>query len=290
MYVANEVYVVRATYSVHELTIVAITRSGEVYVVHVSPCLWRQARKGPSLTDQPNASRTRSDQPTWVGTDPSKDATPPPPLTRPRIVRAALRLVDDRDLAALTMRALATELKVSPMALYNHVRDKDELLDLMLDVVLGEVDRSVTEGDWLAQLRALVCSFHQALSAHRHLARVYGTRIKLGPNGLLIIERAVGLLLQAGFSRRDTANALLTLFTYTVGIHQMGSIAPFPSAPSQDETEYYLALPPEQIPAIRAVSPHFGGVHQPGVFEYGLDTLLTGLRSRLTQASDAQPE
>ncbi|MGH3930007.1 MAG: TetR/AcrR family transcriptional regulator [Pseudonocardiaceae bacterium] len=238
------------------------------------------------MTDLPNASRTRSDRSTWVGVDPSEDTTRPPPLTRPRIVRAALRLVDDRDLAALTMRALATELKVSPMALYNHVHDKEELLDLMLDLVLGEVDRSVTEGDWLAQLRALVCSFHQALSAHRHLARVYGSRIRIGPNGLLLIERAVGLLLHAGFSPQDAANALLALFTFTVGIHQMGSIAPFPSTPSQDETEYYLALPPEQVPAIRAVSPHLGGVRQPGVFEYGLDTLLTGLRSRLALTSD----
>ena len=241
------------------------------------------------MTDQPNASRTRSDRSTWVGVDPSEDATRPPPLTRPRIVRAALRLVDDRDLAALTMRALATELKVSPMALYNHVHDKEELLDLMLDLVLGEVDCSVTEGDWLAQLRALVCSFHQALSAHQQLAQVYSTRIRLGPNGLSIMERFVGLLLQAGFSRRDAADALLVFFTFTVGIHQMGSIAPFPGAAPQDEAEYYLALPREQIPAILAVSPHLGGAHQPGVFEYGLDTLLTGLHNKL-QTGEAQRE
>jgi AcrR family transcriptional regulator len=77
-------------------------------------------------------------------------------------VQAALQLVDDKGLAVLTMRALATELMVSPMALYNHVRDKDDLVDLMVDLMLGEVDCSATAGDWVAQLRALAQSYHQA--------------------------------------------------------------------------------------------------------------------------------
>jgi AcrR family transcriptional regulator len=238
------------------------------------------------LTDQPSASRTRSDRPDWVGIDPSEDATRPPPLTRARVVRAALRLVDERGLAALTMRALATELEVSPMALYNHVRDKEELLDLMLDLMLGEVDCSPTEGDSMTQLRAVVCSFHQALVAHHQLAQVYGSQIRLGPHGLAIIERVIGLLLQAGFSRADAASAFLTLYTYTVGRHQMGRIAPFPGRNAKDESEYYLALPPEQIPSIRAVGRHLGGVHRAGMFEYGLDTLLAGLKTKLTPAEE----
>lgn len=213
--------------------------------------------------------------------DPDQDATRPPPLTRARIVRAALRLVDEHGLTALTMRALATELEVSPMALYNHVADKEELLDLMLDLMLGEVDCTDTGGDWLTELRALVCRFHQALSAHHHLAQVYSSQVRIGPHGLRIIERAIGLLLQAGFSRSDAASAFLTLYTYTVGRHQMGRIAPFPGRSAQDENEYYLALPPEQIPSIRTVGRHLGGVHRPGVFEFGLDTLLAGLQRRL---------
>lgn len=238
------------------------------------------------MTDQPSTSRARSDRPNWVGIDPSEDTTRPPPLTRARIVRAALRLVDEQGLAALTMRALATDLEVSPMALYNHVRDKEELLDLMLDLMLGEVDCSPTEGDWITQLRTLVCNFHQALSAHHHLAQVYSSQVRIGPHGLAIIERAVGLLLQAGFSRPDAASAFLTLYTFTVGRHQMGRTAPFPGANPQNDADYYVALPPEQIPSIRAVGRHLGGVHRPGVFEYGLDTLLAGLRSKLALAGD----
>lgn len=244
-------------------------------------------RKDQSLSDQPSASRTRPDQPMWVGVDPSEDEMRPPPLTRARIVRAALRLIDDRGLVALTMRALATELKVSPMALYNHVRDKEELLDLTLDLMLGEVNCTITDGDWLAQLRALVCSFDRVLRAHHHLARVYSTtEVRIGPNGTRIIERTIGLLRDAGFSDPDAADAFMTLYSYTVGRHQIRQIATSAGAAPQDAAAYYPALPAEQIPSIRAVSPYLGGPRKPGVFEYGVDLLLTGLQTKLLQSGD----
>jgi AcrR family transcriptional regulator len=238
------------------------------------------------LTDQPSTSRRRSHPGTWVDADPSKDDTPPPPLSRPRIVRAALRLVDEQGLAALTMRALATDLDVSPMALYNHVRDKDELVDLMFDLMLDEVDTSTTEGDWLTQLRALVHSYHQALATHHQLARAYTGRVRIGPHGLMLIERTIGLLLQGGFSPSEASDAFFALFTYTAGFQQMGHIAPHRHTTSRDETGYYPPLPPEQIPSITAVSPHLDDVHRPERFDYGLDLLLAGLQTKLAQADD----
>jgi AcrR family transcriptional regulator len=212
-----------------------------------------------------------------VGVDPSEDERRRPPLSRPRVVRAALRLVDEKDLGALTMRALAGELGVSPMALYNHVHDKDELVDLMVDLMLGEVDCSAGAGDWAAQLRALVFSYHQALSAHPQLARVYSSRVCLGPHGLAIIERALELLLQGGFSPAAAADAFFALYTYTVGFHQMGDV---------DSLEY-TALPPEQIPSIVALGRHLRGVRRPGGYEYGLDTLLAGIRANGSAAGAA---
>ena len=235
------------------------------------------------MTDQPSASRARPDRPSWVGVDPAKDYTRPPPLSRPRIVRAALQLVDERGLTALTMRALATELEVSPMALYNHVRDKDELVDLMVDLMLGEVDCSATEDDWMIQLRALVYSYHQALDAHHQLARVYANRVRIGPHGLLVIERSIELLLQGGLSPPEAADAFFALFTYTVGFHQMGSVAPLRDSTSQDEIGYYSALPSEQVPSIQAVGAHLSGVHRPGRFGYGLDLILAGLRATIAR-------
>jgi len=235
------------------------------------------------LSERTSTSRARAERPTWVGIDPSKDEQGRAPLTRPRIVRAALRLVDEQGLPALTMRALATELKVSTMALYNHVRDKDELTDLMLDLMLGEVDCSPAEGDWFAQLRTLACSYHMALSAHTNLVRVYSTKIRLGPHSLMVMERVLGLLLEAGFSSADAADAFFALYTYIVGFHQMGRAAPLPNPTSHADgtVGYYTALPPEQVPSIMAVSRHLEGARRPGGFEYGLDVFLDGLQAQV---------
>jgi AcrR family transcriptional regulator len=233
------------------------------------------------LNDQPSAFRGRSDVTTWVEVDPGEDDRRPPTLSRARIVRAALRLVDEKGLAALTLRALATDLRVSPMALCNHVRDKLELIDLMVDLMFGEVDTSATEGDWLTQLRAMVCSYHEALAAHHELARVYSGRIRIGPHGLLLIERTIGLLLGGGFSPSEASDAYFTLFTYTAGFHQVGHIDPMLGTTSRDETEYYPTFPPQQIPFITAVSPHLDGQHRRERFVYGLDLLLTALQAKV---------
>lgn len=221
------------------------------------------------MSDQPSRTRTRTAR-AWVGAEPDGDEPRRVPLSRPRVVRAALQLVDDKGLAALTMRGLATELGVSPMALYNHVHDKEELVDLMIDLMLGEVDLSPVPGDWATRLRAVVLGYHRALAAHPQLARAYNSQVALGPNGLAVIECALALLLQGGLAPEDATHAFYALYTYTVGFHQMGGIA----------THEYAALPPDRIPSIVAVREHLGVVRRPAGFEFGLDVLLAGIRAR----------
>jgi AcrR family transcriptional regulator len=196
-------------------------------------------------------------------------------------------LVDDKGLAALTMRALATELDVSTMALYNHVKDKEELVDLMVDLMLGEVDTSVTQGDWMVQLRAVVCSYHRALSAHQHLARVYSSGVSIGPHGLQLMERAIGLLLDAGLRPCDATDAFFALYTYTVGFHQMGRAQPLEIPLQGTGGTTSRALPVEQTPSIEIVDRHLDGVHRPGRFEYGLDLLLFGLQAKISPPDEA---
>jgi AcrR family transcriptional regulator len=243
------------------------------------------------VSEPSSTARARSTQPGWVNLDPNQDKKRRPPLSGPQIVRVALRLADEHGLGALTMRALAQELKVSTMALYNHVHDKEELVDLMVDLMLGEVDCSPSPGDWLAQLRTVICSYHQVLARHCGLARIYASRVRIGPHGLLVMERILRLLLEAGFSPAEAADAFFALFTYSVGYHQMGHVDPMHTATPEEKLGYYSALPANRIPTVTALARHLSGVHQSGRFEYGLDTLLAGLAATLpTTTTPAQPQ
>ena len=126
---------------------------------------WRAT--GDTLNDQPRAPG-RADPAVWVGIDPSQDYTRPPPLSRPRIVRTALGLVDEKGLAALTMRALATELEVSPMALYNHVQDKDELVagyrDAGVNRIIIGIEDMVDDKDLRNEIQKAVDEANKAVS------------------------------------------------------------------------------------------------------------------------------
>ncbi|MBW3642618.1 MAG: TetR/AcrR family transcriptional regulator [Actinobacteria bacterium] len=227
--------------------------------------------------------------PRWLG-EPSDDDRERPPITRRRIVEAALRLVDEHGLSALTFRRLATELGASPMSAYAHVRNKDELLDLMLDHVLGEIDLRPTASDWVAQLRAMFRSYHKVLLAHPGIARIYSDSVKIGPNGLRAIERTMAVLREAGFSPASAANAFFALFTYTIGFHQIGRVNPLepPSGggrgarASRAVTTYFSALPPTEVPTVVALAPYFSGTKGRRRYEFGLDVLLAGLEAKMS--------
>src|SRR5687767_13602639 len=97
------------------------------------------------------------------------------PLNTERVLRAAVALADERGVDSLSMRNLAQELGVVPMALYKHVANKDELLDGMVDVVIGEIDPPLTGVDWKTAIRERVLSARRVLLRHRWASRVIET-------------------------------------------------------------------------------------------------------------------
>lgn len=227
------------------------------------------------------------DGPRWLSEE--SDEHVRPPLTRRRVVEAALRLVDEHGLEALSFRSLAAELESSQMAAYNYVRNKDELLDLMLDLVLGEVDLSGGGGeDWVAQLRAMFRSYHRVLLAHPGMARVYSQRVRIGPNGLRAIDRVLGVLRDAGFRPAPAVNAFYALYNYTIGFAQIGQVNSVEdgdgSAGSLDGREtirrFFSALPSEKVPNVVALAPYLTGAKAGRRFEYGLELLLAALAAK----------
>src|SRR5262245_1655497 len=97
-------------------------------------------------------------------------------LSRDRVLRAAVALADDAGIESLSMRKLAQELGVVPMALYKHVANKEELLDGMVDIVVGEIDPPVPGTDWKSAVRQRILSARRALLRHPWASGVLESR------------------------------------------------------------------------------------------------------------------
>jgi AcrR family transcriptional regulator len=135
------------------------------------------------------------------------------PLTRDRILAAAVELADRGGVESLSMRKLAQDLDVVPMALYRHVANKDELLDGMIDVVVGEIDPPETGGDWKTAIRRRILSARRALLRHPWASRVMESRAEPTPTVLAYMDSMMAMFRVGGFS--------IDLIHHTM--HAMGS-------------------------------------------------------------------
>lgn len=210
----------------------------------------------------------------WID-DEADDAPVRALLSRRRVVAAAIAFVDTAGLDALSIRRLASELGVTPMAIYGHVSSKEELLDLMLDLVLGEVELTGAPRPPLAAARAVIVRVNEVLERHGGVARVYAGSVRIGPNGVRIVDVLLGHLVRAGLEPRAAAATFLALFTFTMGHHQMGRAA------GDDESRAALAGPGLSPPAAAAAAQLFAGSSRARRFEDGLDLLFDGIRARL---------
>lgn len=210
------------------------------------------------------------------------------PLSRNRIVAAAVTLLDRHGIEALSMRTLATELHTAATSLYRHVHNKGELLDLAVDALMAEVELPPDDVEWQMGLRTVALSFRAVLLRHRSAALLRGTRLAIGPNTLRLMEWVCAKLLAAGFSEEDAADAGATVINYTVGV-ALGEVLP---AAQVEEAGYtweefaaqmslrVAALPQDRYPVMHRMFPMLLGHHHDRPFEYGLDALLEGLAAR----------
>ncbi len=139
------------------------------------------------------------------------------PLSRAVIVGQAMRIVESDGLAAVTMRRLADDLSTSPMALYRHIADRQDLLVGMLDEVAGEVNLPPAAGDPRAELTAVFTAIHDALHRHPWAVQLLVIDQLAGPKIVPAIERIMLALSRAGFGPRDSSVAYGLIWHYTVG-------------------------------------------------------------------------
>ena len=152
------------------------------------------------------------------------------PLSRDRVLRAAVALADKKGAESLSMRNLAKELGVEAMSLYNHVANKDDLLDGMVDLVFSEIDIPPYDGDWKAVMRTRANSTRDALNRHRWANGLMESRAKLGLDSIRVHNAVLGYLREAGFSIELTVQAYSVLDAYIYGFALQEMTIPFEDA------------------------------------------------------------
>jgi AcrR family transcriptional regulator len=203
------------------------------------------------------------------------------------VIESALALADAEGLEAVTIRRLAKELGVTPMALYWHFRSKDELLDGMAARIFEEIDPSVdASATWQEQMRALLGSMLDALRAHPSSATLLSTRTASSEGSLRATEVALDILGRGGFSPTQATqvarHAVSTLTNLVSG--EPGVVARDKSGELTDARQharlFLESLPSERYPRlVEAATPLSEGVDPDTYFAFGLDLLLAGIEA-----------
>jgi AcrR family transcriptional regulator len=218
------------------------------------------------------------------------------PLTRARVLRAAVDLADERGVAELTMRKLAKELGVEAMSLYHHVAGKDDLLDGMIDIVFSEIEPPAAGGDWKAELRRRAVSTRDALLRHRWAVGEMEGRGEHGPSNLRVHDAVLGCLIAAGFSDEMAVHAYSVQDAYIYGFAlqqtDMSSQTPADFAGvARRQMDAYREVLGAYPSLARVVGGHVAqvGYDYDREFLFGLDLILDGL-ARLLEVAPAATE
>jgi AcrR family transcriptional regulator len=203
------------------------------------------------------------------------------PLSRTRVLEAAVALADELGLEAFSMRRLAEELGVVPMALYKHVANKEELLDGMVDLVFAEIASPSSGPDWKGELRRRALSARAALKRHSWAIGLMEVRHP-GPANLRHHDAVMGCLREAGFAFETAIHAYSLQDAYIYGFalqeKTTGFEAPRDAGDAvQRRAEAIGAL--EQYPYLAEIAARLPEVgYDPAAeFAWGLDLILDGL-------------
>jgi AcrR family transcriptional regulator len=213
------------------------------------------------------------------------EAQPRVPLSKERILRTAVELADAGGVDSLSMRKIAEELDVVPMALYRHVANKDEMLDGMVDVVVAEIDAPETGLDWKTAIRRRILSARRMLLRHPWAARVIETRSEATPAVIGYFDEMIGLFLAGGFSIELTHHALHAMGSRLLGFTQE-LFDDTPAVDPEAEAAMYEAMADAypNIGRMIAIVMHDDasrvgdrGCDDQFEFEFALDLMLDGL-------------
>jgi AcrR family transcriptional regulator len=218
------------------------------------------------------------------------------PLSKERVLEAAVALAVRDGIESLTMRKLADELGAGAMSIYHYVPNKEELLDGMVDIVFGEIELPSTEVHWKAAMRRRAISTREVLNRHRWAVGLMESRRTPGPASFRLHNAVLGCLREGGFSIELTIQAYSVQDAYIYGFALQEKSLPFDSAEesaavAEEQVRHFAELAEErQLAALAEEFPYLaevvaGHVAKVGydfaaAFEYGLDLILDALEQR----------
>jgi AcrR family transcriptional regulator len=212
------------------------------------------------------------------------DARPRPriPLSRDRVLRAAVILADEGGIESLSMRRLAQEFGVVPMALYKHVANKEDMLDGMVDIFFSEIDLPPNGCDWKTAMRQRAISTREVLTRHRWALGLTDSRMKPGPVNLRHHDAVIGCLRQGGFSIEMAIHAYSALDSYIYGFTLQEQTLPFdnPEEVGDVAEDMLHQFPADEYPYLKeTIVEHItkNGWDHADEFEFGLDLILDAL-------------
>ncbi|MEV7022705.1 TetR/AcrR family transcriptional regulator [Kitasatospora sp. NPDC093558] len=212
-----------------------------------------------------------------------------PALTREALAQAALKVLERDGLAGLSMRKVAAEVGVKAASLYWHVRNKEELIDLLNDAIMAKAEPPPRAGGWREQLHGYCLRHRRLLLDNRDAAKVVAGRMGLGPHMLAILEDQLDRLRAAGFSNADAA-----MVTYLLGTFVQGFVlqeqAPISAAEAMGTSrrdavdaaaDLFRTLPADEFPTLVELADDLTEPDMDARFEFCVQRILDGLATLL---------
>lgn len=204
------------------------------------------------------------------------------PLTKERVLLAAVALADEIGISSLSMRRLGQELGVEAMSLYKHVANRNDILDGIVDIVAGEIEAPSIKGDWKMAMRRRSVSAHEVLLRHPWATQLIVSRANVGPSMLHYVDATIGCLREAGFSYAMADHAWNAIDSHVYGFTLQKLNFPFEPEEYATAAKAFLHLiPATEYPYLNGLSQQVIGGHHDGLhnFELGLNLILDGLEA-----------
>ena len=215
-----------------------------------------------------------------MATQRAQSEEPRIPLSRDRLLRAAIGLADEGGIESLSMRKLGQALGVEAMSLYNHVANKDDILNAIVEIVESEIELPPSGAEWKGALRDTAMSAHDVFQRHPWAAGLVLSANGARPVRWRYMNAILGCLREAGFSVELTDHAYHSLESHIAGFTLWASQLTIDEEALPDLAETFLSQLPEDLPyLVEHVHQHLKerSLEDEGTFVFGLDLILNGL-------------